>query len=43
MPAEKGSAFLLKVGDGAAVPSWAVIAGMGSGRHSSQSTAMRSS
>lgn len=28
MPAEKGSAFLLKVGDGAAVPSYSTVAGL---------------
>lgn len=28
MPAEKGSAFLLKVGDGAAVPVYATVAGL---------------
>lgn len=28
MPAEKGSAFLLKVGDGAATPTYATIAGL---------------
>jgi len=28
MPAEKGSAFLLKVGDGAALPSYSTVAGL---------------
>ena len=28
MPAEKGSAFLLKVGDGATVPSYSTVAGL---------------
>ncbi len=28
MPAEKGSAFLLKIGDGAAVPQFTTVAGM---------------